>query len=411
MVKEQFNEAILDELVTSVKSEEDLSVIMRELSKRLMQKALDAEMTEHLGHESGQEVANTEGNTRNGSSQKTVKGELGEITLDIPRDRQGSFEPQLVKKHQRRLMGIDDRIISLYGRGLSTTDIEAELRECYGVNVSPSLISEVTKAVLEDLRLWQNRALDVLYPVVYLDCINAKLRVDGIVRNQAVYVAIGINLDGQKDALGLWVGKEAHEGASFWLSVLNDLKHRGLEDVFIFCVDGLKGFPEAIEQVYPDSEVQLCIVHLVRNSLQFVPWKDRKQVAADLRKIYTAPNEDKAKEALDNFKDTYQNRYPSIHQIWERNWQNIIPIFHYPPDIRKAIYTTNIIESLNYSLKRKVKLRGSFPTEDSLLKVLFLAIDSASQKWTMPIRNWKQALNWFAQLFGDRLLNRLRTQN
>ena len=309
---------ILDELVKGIRSEEDLNAVMRQLSKGLLERVLEAEMTEHLGHESGGTVINPEGNTRNGVSTKTLKGELGEIDLKIPRDRQSDFEPQVVKKHQRRLAGLDKKILSLYARGLSTRDIQDELKEMYEVEVSSSLISEVTDAVLSEVKAWQQRPLAALYPVVYLDCIFVKLRVDGMVRTQAVYVAIGINLAGIKEVLGLWVGREAKEGATFWLAVLTELQQRGLEDVFIFCVDGLKGFPEAIEQVYPHSQVQLCIVHLIRNSMNFVPWKARKEVAKDLKAIYTAASEQKAQEALELFEKTYKDNYPTVAQLWRR---------------------------------------------------------------------------------------------
>ncbi len=402
---------LLDSLVQGLQTEEDINQVLRQLSKGLFERVLEAEMIDHLGHESGGEVINAEGNTRNGTNTKTLKGDLGEIELDVPRDRQGEFEPQLVKKYQTRLAGLDKRILSLYARGLSTTDIQDELREIYEVELSPSSISTITDAVIDEVNTWQARPLEALYPVIYLDCIYVKLRVEGSVRTQAVYVAIAINLDGVKEVLGLWVGKEAHEGARFWLSVLTELQQRGLEDVFIFCVDGLKGFPEAIEQVYPQSQVQLCIVHLIRNSLQFVPWDERKDIAKDLKTIYTAPSEKKAEEALDNLEKKYAQSYPTIAQIWRRHWLNIIPIFDYPADIRKAIYTTNIIESLNYSLKKPLKTRGAFPSETALMKVLYLAICNVSEKWTMPIRNWKKALNWFAQMFGDRLLDRLNTRN
>ncbi len=402
---------ILDDLLRGVDSERDLTGVLRQLSKQLIERVLETELTEHLGHEPGEVVINPEGNVRNGSSKKTLKGELGQVDLDIPRDRQGNFEPQLVKKHQRRLAGLDERILSLYARGLSTRDIQAELKELYEVEVSPTLISEVTEAVLAEVKLWQQRPLDALYPVVYLDCIFVKLRVEGVVRTQAVYLAIAINLQGLKEVLGMWVGKDQKEGAKFWLSVLSELKQRGLGDVFIFCVDGLKGFPDAIEQVYPHSQVQLCIVHLIRNSLTFVPWGKRKTVARDLKAIYTAANEEQARDALEVFEQTYRDSYPTIAQLWRRNWDHIIPIFDYPADIRRAIYTTNVIESFNYSLKKPLKTRGAFPTEDALRKVLYLAIMQASKKWTMPIRDWKKALNWFAQLFGARLLDKLGTQN
>ena len=409
--KENRTAEMLDELAAQVSSEADLKAVMRQLSKGLIERVLEAEMSEHLGHERGAEVINPERNTRNGTSPKKVSGELGQVELDVPRDRQASFEPQLVKKHQRKLAGLDERILSLYARGLSTRDIQAELQEFYDVEVSPTLISEVTDAVLDEVKAWQKRPLEALYPVVYLDCIFVKLRVDGVVRTQAVYVAIAINLQGLKEVLGLWVGREQKEGAKFWLSVLTELKQRGVEDVFIFCVDGLKGFPEAIEQVYPHSQVQLCIVHLLRNSMNFVPWKERKQVAADLKAIYAAPSEQAAEEALAEFEQAYQERYPTIAQLWRRNWSNIIPIFDYPADIRRAIYTTNVIESLNYSLKKPLKTRGAFPSEDALMKVLYLALQNASKRWSMPVQNWKKALNWFAQLFGARLLDRLGTQN
>jgi putative transposase len=402
---------VLDELLKDVSSEQDLSGVLRQLSKQLIERALDAEMTEHLGHDKGGVVINPEGNTRNGIGKKRLKGELGEIDLDLPRDRQSSFEPQLVRKHQRRLVGLDSRILSLYARGLSTRDIQAELKDIYEVDISPTLISEVTDTVLEEVRAWQQRPLEGLYPVVYLDCIFAKLRVDGVVRTQAVYLAIAINLQGLKEVLGMWVGREAKEGAKFWLGVLSELRQRGLEDVFIFCVDGLKGFPQAIEQVYPHAQIQLCIVHLIRNSMTFVPWTKRKAVASDLKAIYTAANERQAKEALETFEQTYKNSYPTIAQLWRRHWDNIIPIFDYPTDIRRAIYTTNVIESLNYSLKKPLKTRAAFPTEDALLKVLYLAIFQASKKWTVPVKDWRKALNWFAQLFGDRLLDRLDPRN
>jgi len=409
--RQEYSDELLDELASHIVNEEDFNKILKGLSKRLLERALEAEMTEHLGHDKGGVVINPEGNTRNGSSRKKLGGDLGDIELNIPRDRQASFEPRLIKKHQRRLMGLDKKILSLYTRGLSTRDIQAELREMYDTEISASLISDITNSVLEEVKAWQSRPLESLYPIIYLDCIYVKLRVEGHVRTQAVYVAIALNSHGVKDVLGLWVGTKATEGAKFWLGVLTELKQRGLEDVFIFCVDGLKGFPDAIEQVYPQSQIQLCIVHLLRNSLNFVPWKEKKEVAADLKAIYTASTEKAALEALKDFEIKYQNSYPSIAKIWHRHWQNIIPIFDYPAEIRKAIYTTNIIESLNYSLKKSVKTRGAFPSEDALIKVLYLAINKVSKKWTMPIRDWKKALNWFAQVFGDRMLDSLDTQN
>jgi putative transposase len=399
---------VLDELVAGVQNSEDFKDLLKQLNKGLLERVLEAEMTHHLGHEVGGAVTNVAGNTRNGKGKKKVQGDFGQIELDIPRDRQASFEPLIVPKHQRLISGMDDKILALYAKGMSTRDIESSLQELYEVEISPTLISQVTDAVREEVKLWQMRPLDELYPVVYLDCIFVKLRHEGVVKSQAVFVAIGLNLDGNKDVLGLWI--ERSEGATFWLGVLNDLKNRGLEDVFIFCVDGLKGFPEAIEAVYPQSQVQLCIVHLLRNSLNYVPWKDRKELAADLKAIYNAPNEQAAEQALTIFEQTWNPLYPSVAQVWRRHWQRIIPLFNYPIEIRKAIYTTNVIESLNYSLKKVVKTRGAFPDEDSLFKVLYLAIKNVQKKWTMPIRDWRRALNWFATLFGDRLTIRLDTR-
>lgn len=409
VTEKRIDPRVLDELVAGLESTEDFKGLLKQLSKDLLERALEAEMTHHLGHETGGVVINPEGNTRNGKGTKNVQGELGKVGLEIPRDRQGRFEPQIVKKHQRLLSGMDEKILALYSRGMSTRDIEASLKELYEVEVSPSLIGQVTDAVKEEVKLWQARPLDGMYPVVYLDCIFVKLRSEGVVRSQAVYVAIALNLEGNKEVLGLWI--ERNEGASFWLGVLNDLKNRGLEDVLIFCVDGLKGFPEAIEQVYPESQVQLCVVHLIRNSLNYVPWKDKKDLAADLRTIYNAANEQAAEQALEAFEQKWSDLYPSVAQVWRRHWQRIIPLFNYPVEIRKAIYTTNIIESLNYSLKKVVKTRGAFPDEDALFKVLFLAIKNVQVKWTMPIRDWKKALNWFAVLFADRLTIRLDTRN
>jgi putative transposase len=401
----------LDELLVGVKNPEDFNQMLRGLTKSLIERALEAELTVHLGHELGKTIGNEAGNVRNGKSKKRVQGEFGAVELEIPRDRQSSFEPQLIAKGQRRSEVLDKAILSLYARGMSTRDIEAQLKELYQVDVSPALISSVTDAILDEVKAWQNRPLAALYPIVYLDCIFVKLRSreSGAVHTQAVFVAVGVNLDGYKDVLGLWI--ERNEGAKFWLGVLTELKNRGLEDVFIFCVDGLKGFPQAIETVFPKSQVQLCMVHLLRYCLNFVPWKERKAVAADLKAIYNAPTEEQAKLALEAFERQWNTQFPAIAQAWRRNWDRIIPIFDYPSEIRRAIYTTNVIESLNYTLKKVVKTRGAFPDEDSLFKVLYLAIRNAQTDWTMPIRDWKPALNWFATIFGDRLTDRMRTQN
>lgn len=369
-----------------------------------MERALDAEMTEHLGHGKHEPVANPAGNARNGKSRKTLKGDFGELPIEIPRDRQGSFEPQLIPKHQTRWAGFDDKILSLYARGMTVREIQAHLQEMYGAEVSPTLISSVTDAVVEEVKAWQGRPLDALYPIVYLDCIHVKVRDSGSVRVKAVYLAIGINLAGEKEVLGLWIAQT--EGAKFWLQVVTEMKNRGVQDIFIACVDGLKGFPEAIEAVFPKAAVQLCIVHLVRHSLNYVSWKMREQVAADLKKIYSCATVDEAEQRLAEFEQTWDGAYPPISQSWRRNWARITPFFDYPPEIRKVIYTTNAIESVNMSLRKLTKNRGSFPSDEALLKLFYLALRNISQRWTMPIRDWKAALTRFTIQFEDRMPNR-----
>ena len=341
------------------------------------------------------------GNARNGKSKKTLKGEFGELPIEIPRDRQGSFEPQLIPKHQTRWSGFDDKILSLYARGMTVREIQSHLEEMYGTEVSPTLISSVTDAVMDEVKAWQSRPLDSIYPIVYLDCIHAKVRDSGVVRAKAVYLAIGIDMTGNKEVLGLWIAQT--EGAKFWLQVVTELKNRGLQDIFIACVDGLKGFPEAIETIYPKTKVQLCIVHMVRHSLNYVSWKMRKEVAADLRAIYASGTVDQASAALDAFEERWGKDYPSIAQSWRRNWSRITPFFDYPPEIRRVIYTTNAIESVNMSLRKITKNRGSFPSDESLIKLFYLALRNISQKWSMPIRDWKAALNRFSIEFEDRV--------
>lgn len=398
---------LLDSLLADYKKPEDLigeDGLLKQLTKKLVERALEAEMAEHLGHARNEPVANSAGNTRNGKSKKTLKGEFGELPIDIPRDRHGSFEPQLIPKHQTRWTGFDDKILSLYARGMTVREIQGHLEEMYGTEVSPSLISSVTDAVIEDAKAWQSRALDALYPIVYLDCIHVKARDSGAVRVKAVYLALGINLAGKKELLGIWIAQT--EGAKFWLQVVTELKNRGVQDIFIACVDGLKGFPEAIEAVFPKTAVQLCIVHLVRYSLNYVSWKLRKAVAADLRTIYSAATVDEAEAKLAEFEGKWGEAYPSIVQSWRRNWERIIPFFDYPPEIRKVIYTTNAIESVNMSLRKITKNRGSFPSDEALLKLFYLALMNISQKWTMPIRDWKAALNRFTIQFDDRMPQR-----
>jgi putative transposase len=401
--KHDVPEELLSGLLANYKKPEDLigdSGLLKQLTKLLVERALDAELTEHLGHERNEAVSNVGGNTRNGKSKKTLKGDFGELPIEVPRDRHGSFEPQLIPKHQTRWAGFDDKIISLYARGMTVREIQAHLQEMYGAEVSPSLISSVTDAVAEEVKAWQARPLEPIYPIVYLDCIHVKVR-DGAVRVKAVYLAIGITMEGNKEVLGLWLAQT--EGAKFWLQVVTELRNRGVQDIFIACVDGLKGFPDAIEAVFPKAVVQLCVVHMVRHSLNYVSWKRRKEVAADLRRIYTAATAEEAELMLGEFEDRWDAEYLPIGQSWRRNWSRLIPFFDYPPEIRKVIYTTNAIESVNMSLRKLTKNRGSLPSDEALTKLFYLALRNISQKWTMPIRDWKAALTRFTIQFGDRI--------
>jgi putative transposase len=401
--KHEVPEALLTGLLANYKKPEDLigeNGLLKQLTKLLVERALDAEMAEHLGHGKHEPVANANGNTRNGRSCKTLKGEFGELPIEVPRDRQGSFEPRLVPKHQTRWSGFDDRILSLYARGMTVREIQAHLEEMYGAEVSPSLISSVTDAVVDEVKIWQARPLDAVYPIIYLDCLHVKVR-DGAVRVKAVYLAIGVTLAGEKEVLGMWLAQS--EGAKFWLQVVTELKNRGVQDIFIACVDGLKGFPEAIETVFPQTTVQLCIVHMVRHSLNYVAWKRRAEVAADLKRIYTAATVAEAEQRLGEFEVKWDPEYPPIGQSWRRNWERLIPFFDYPPEIRKVIYTTNAIESVNFGLRKLTKHRGAFPSDEALLKLLYLALRNISKKWTMPIRDWKAALNRFTIQFEERL--------
>ena len=393
---------LLDQLLADYQNPDDLigeSGLLKQLTKRLVEKALDAEMTHHLGHEKNRPVTNG-GNTRNGRSKKILKGDFGELPIDVPRDRDGSFDPQLVAKHQTRWSGFDEKILSLYARGMTVREIQSHLHERYGTEVSSSLISSVTDAVADEVKAWQARPLDALYPIVYLDCIHVKVR-DGAVRVKAVYIALGINMAGEKEILGLWIAQT--EGAKFWLQVVNELRNRGVQDIFVACVDGLKGFPEAIEAVYPKTAVQLCIVHMVRHSLNFVTWKRRKEVAADLKRIYQSATADEAELRLGEFEERWDDEYLPIGQSWRRNWIRIIPFFDFPAEIRKVVYTTNAIESVNMSLRKITKNRGSFPSDEALMKLFYLALNNIAKKWTMPIRDWKAALTQFTIQYGERL--------
>ena len=392
-------EAFAKEAAKSIKTESDLDAFRQMLSKVTVEAALNAELDEHLGYDKHTQSSNT--NSRNGKSRKTVKTEVGQFELETPRDRDGSFEPQLVQKNQTRFTSMDDKILSLYAKGMTTREIVATFKEMYGADVSPSLISRVTDAVIERVVEWQSRPLDPVYPIVYLDCIVLKIRQDKQVINKSVYLALGVSMEGHKELLGMWISE--NEGAKFWLNVLTELQNRGLQDILIACVDGLKGFPDAINSAYPNTRIQLCIVHMVRNSVRYVPWKDYKAVTADLKRIYQSATEDEALLALDQFSDSWDAKYPQISRSWRSHWHNLNTLFSYPPEIRKAIYTTNAIESLNSVIRKAIKKRKLFPTDDSAKKVVFLAIMDASKKWTMPIRNWKAALNHFMIEFDERL--------
>ncbi len=395
---------LIDKLLGDHKKPEDIigeNGLLKQLTKALLERAMQAEMTEHLGYGKHDVAGHNSGNSRNGKTTKTLKGDFGEMPLDTPRDRSGSFEPKMIAKGQTRFTGFDDKILSMYARGMSTREIQGHLEEIYGVEVSPTLISNVTDAVKEEVTAWQNRPLDAVYPIVYLDALYVKIRDAGHIQNRAIYVAIGVNLQGRKEVLGLWTGQA--EGAKFWLQVLTELKNRGVQDIFLACVDGLKGFPQAIETVFPNTQVQLCIVHLMRASLNYVSWKQRKQVAADLKPVYRASTAEEAQLRLVEFTAKWDRPYPTIAQMWRRNWEHVTPFFAYPAEIRKVIYTTNAIESLNMSLRKIIKMRGSFPNDEAAFKLLYLALRNASKKWTMPVQNWREALNRFSILWPDRM--------
>lgn len=393
--------AIAQEAAKNIKTEHDLTALTQMMTKITIEAALKAELDEHLGYDK-HEVTDAR-NSRNGYTSKTLLTENGQFEIDTPRDRNGDFEPKLVKKNQRRMPSVADKVLHFYTHGSSTREISNILKELYDADVSPTLISKITDAVMEKVIEWQSRPLDAIYPIVYLDCIVLKVRQDSRVINKSVYLALGVNLEGQKELLGMWMSE--NEGAKFWLNVLTELQNRGVKDILIACVDGLKGFPDAINTVYPETHIQLCIVHMVRNSMKFVPWKDYKAIAADLKAIYQATTEEKALQSLDQFAQRWDEKYPQISKSWRAHWQNLNTLFNYPTDIRKAIYTTNAIESLNSVIRKAIKKRKLFPTDDSAKKVIYLATQQASKKWTMPIRNWKPALNRFMIEFEERLTN------
>jgi putative transposase len=391
--------ALAQAAAKNIKTETDLNEFRQMLTKIAVETALNAELDDHLGFD--KHAQSDSDNSRNGYTSKTLQTEDGQFEVDTPRDRSGSFEPQLVKKHQRRFTSMDDKILFLYAQGMTTREIVTTFKEMYDADVSASLISKVTDAVIEQVVEWQSRPLDAIYPIVYLDCIVVKIRQDKQVINKAVYLALGVNMEGHKELLGLWLSE--NEGAKFWLNVLTELQNRGVKDILIACVDGLKGFPDAINTAFPETQVQLCIVHMVRNSMKYVPWKDYKAITAELKIIYQSATEEEALQALDEFAERWDEKYPQISRSWRTHWQNLNTLFVYPHDIRKAIYTTNAIESLNSVIRKATRKRKLFPTDDSAKKVIYLAIEAASKKWTMPIRNWKLALNRFMIMFEDRL--------
>ncbi len=394
---------MIDELLAGVRSEEEIvgpGGVLAQLTKRLVERAMAAELTEHLGYEPHQGPPGGTGNARNGSTPKTLATEQGPVRIETPRDRKGSFEPQIIRKGQRRFQGFDDKILALYSRGLSTRDIEAHLAEIYGVKVGRDLISRVTDAVMDDVREWQQRPLDDVYPVVFLDALVLKIREGGTVQRRACYLALGVTVEGERDVLGMWF--QESEGAKFWMQVLSELKQRGLSDILLCCVDGLKGFPEAIEAIYPNTVVQTCVVHLIRHSLKYVPRREREQVARDLKPIYTAVDADAAQAALEAFDDSWGSRFPVITQAWLNAWEYVTPFLAFPPEVRRVVYTTNAIEALNRQLRKAIKTKGHFPNEEAARKLIYLAIVNAVPAWTRT-RNWTTALLAFKIHFGDRL--------
>ena len=396
---------VLDEILKDYKSPEDFTGdngILKQLTKRMLERIMEGELTHSLGYSKHERKGKKIRNSRNGTTNKTIRSDYGEFSVKTPRDRQGDFEPKIIPKHKRTFTGFDDKIIAMYAGGMTTRQIQDQLIDLYGIEISPAFISNVTDAVIDEVRAWRSRQLEAIYPIVYLDAIVVKVREDGRVIKKSVYIAIGVNLSGKKELLGMWIAQT--EGAKFWLNILNELKERGVQDIFICCIDGLKGFPEAIRAVFPETEVQLCIVHMVRNSLKFVSYKDRKEVVSDLKLIYTAINEKEAETALDSFEEKWRKKYPVIAKSWRNNWGDITPFFKFPNDIRRAIYTTNAIESLNSSLRKLLKNRGHFPSDEAVYKLFYLGIKKLEKRWTMPIRNWSAAINQFIIYYDDRVI-------
>jgi putative transposase len=403
-IRHGISDELLDQLLAAYQGPQELTGpdgMLKRLTGALVERALETEMTDHLGYEPHALEGRGSGNSRNGSNPKTLTTEQGEIAIEVPRDRNGTFEPKMVKKHQRRFTGFDDKILSMYARGMSVREIQGHLEEIYGTEVSPDLISQVTDAVLDEVAAWQSRPLDAVWPVLFLDALVIKVRDQGVVKNKSAYLALGVGVDGQKEVLGIWL--ESTEGAKFWLKVITELKNRGVEDVLIACCDGLKGFPEAIESVFPKTIVQTCIVHLIRSSTRLVTWRDRKPLIASLRNVYAAPTEDAALVALDEFETAWGTRYPLVSQSWRTNWERVRPFFAFPPEIRRMIYTTNAIESLNFQLRKIIKAKGHFPNDEAATKLLYLALRNVQKKWINPPIFWRSALNQLAIYFEGRV--------
>ncbi|MGL1904470.1 MAG: IS256 family transposase [Fibrobacterales bacterium] len=394
---------LINEIMESYQNPEDLmgnGGIFEQLQKRLIEAAMEGELSNHLGYDKNDPSGNNSGNSRNGASTKKIKLKDKELEISVPRDRNGEFESTLIPKHSRRFDGFDEKVIALYARGMSTREIQGYLQELYKIEVSPDLISTVTDTILDDVKVWQNRMLDSFYPIVFMDALRVKIRENNRIINKAVYIALAINMEGQKEVLGLWIAN--NEGAKFWLNVLTEIQNRGVQDILVACVDGLKGFPEAIESIYPETEVQLCIVHLMRASMKYLSKEDRPSVLADLKQIYTATTLEGATKALEYFSETWAKAYPTVYRTWKNNWEHIVPFLDYPPEIRRVIYTTNAIESLNYSLRKTLKVRSSFPNDTAALKLLYLGLERISQKWNAPFAHWGRVVQQLMIRFGDR---------
>jgi transposase-like protein len=395
---------VLDELLKEYKGPDDFygpEGLIKQLSKALIERAMQTELTEQIGYEKSESGEKPSGNRRNGKSSKTLRTDQGPMEIAVPRDRDGDFEPKIVGKHQREWRGFDDKILAMYSHGMSTQGIQATIKDIYNVDISPELVSRVTDEVKGLVEEWRNRPLEGFYPVIFFDALRVNIRDEGHVGKKAVYLALAIRLDGQKELLGMWI--ERNEGSKFWMGILNELKNRGVRDVLLTAVDGLTGFPDAVNAVFPKAEVQLCIVHMVRNSVKYVPYKDRKAVTTDLKEIYLAPSEDAASGALERFAEKWDAKYPAISKSWRSRWAEIIPYMKFSPEIRKAIYTTNAIESVNYTLQRNLKTRQSFPNDESAMKLIYMILQRISKRWTMPIRNWGEALHQFSLIYGDRV--------